>query len=321
MSGVWGQRTFDDSEIVGYRMISTRNGSYKVLCLKDGSSPIRLAQFATDDAYQAWFAQLTDLDERDRKALLEKISQDQELGATPRERLEALATAKRWGIVASVVAGLATAGAIFGSASVRLPCALVLAVTPVIIFYWLQRSPLLYGIYQRKADPRASLMVPLILSSFGLFFGSMNLNLVDGRTLLLLAIPLAGVFLAMFYRAAHGGTSPTGTVISLAIFAIFYGWGAAVAADTATDYGAAQIYRVHVLGKHISRGSRSSTYYLYVEPWGPFDTPIRSIRVSGSVYRATSGGDLVCVELHPGTLHAPWYALTPCVAAPDLAAP
>lgn len=321
VSGVTGKRTFDTSEIEGYRTISTRNGSYQAIFLRDASSPIRLAQFATDDAYQAWFAQLADLDDRDRKALLEKISQDQELGATPEERLDALAQAKRRSIVASVVVGLAAAGTIFGGASVRLPCALVLAGAPLVIFSWLQRSPLLYGLYQPKADPRASLILPLILSGFGLFFGSMDLNLVDGRTLLVVAIPLGLVYVAMFYRAVRGGTSPAGAVLSLAIFAMFYGWGAAVAADTVADQGSTQTYRVHVLGKRVSRGSRSSTYYLYVEPWGPFNPPIHSIRVSGSVYRATGEGDLVCVGLHPGTLHAPWYALLPCDVAPDLQSP
>ena len=62
------------------------------------------------------------------------------------------------------------------------------------------------------------------------------------------------------------------------------------------------IYPTQVLAKRVSRGSRSNTYYLSVEPWDPI-TQADEISVSGARYGATtSTGETVCVYVGKGAL-------------------
>src|SRR5580658_9363036 len=96
--GAFIEKSADRSEIEGFRTISSRNGSYTRLMLKEGRGSITISKsFDTDDFYREFFQKIPDLDERDRQALLDEISQQQDLGATPEERLAALSSAKVYG--------------------------------------------------------------------------------------------------------------------------------------------------------------------------------------------------------------------------------
>ncbi len=86
----FGEKTADASEVEGYRDISTRNGSFWRLQLKDGRGSLVIQKWFDSPDLRAWMQQITDLDERDRKAILDQIEQNPELGATPEERLSAL---------------------------------------------------------------------------------------------------------------------------------------------------------------------------------------------------------------------------------------
>ena len=87
--GAVTDRSADIHEIKGYRTISSRNGKYTQIYLNSGRGPLTLSNlFEKDVAFDSWFRRIPNLDKQDRDALLEKISNEQELGATPQERLE-----------------------------------------------------------------------------------------------------------------------------------------------------------------------------------------------------------------------------------------
>lgn len=313
--GILDERTYDLSELEGSRTIYARHTSIPVICLKGGGRPIDISRYGTDDAFREWFGQLTDLDERDRKAVLDEISQSQELGATPEERMDSLARAKRWSVTLSVIAGAAAIGYLFGPESARLASAAVLWITPIAVLMFLHRSHLLYAIFKQKRDPRAELSIPLILAALALIVNVQDINLISWMPLLPWMVIASAAFILMFYRAVHSNLKTAGATIALLIFALFYGIGTAISADTAADGSKAEVYRVHVMRKyiHVTSGRhRTTTYYLVTEPWGPYEAPIQEMKVSGGMYRNTSEGDLVCIGLRPGLLHAPWFEPVAC---------
>jgi hypothetical protein len=316
---IFRQRSADLKDIEGFRTFRTRNGSYTKLYLKDGRGAMTISNaFNIDEDYRAWFKQLTDLDKRDRDALLDEILHERELGATPEERLAKLSNAKTWSIFVTVVSGAAAVALAFGSQILRVPSFVILVIAPVAAFFLLLRSPLLYVVFKPKADPRAELSFVLIVTGIGLVLSSTRLHFVSLEPLLPVVLPVILAYLFAFFRASQTGPSRQGSLIALLFCAGLYGAGFAMLADTISDKVPATTYSADVIGKHISRG-RSTTYYLELSPWGPKASPNR-LSVSSRDYGNLGVGDQVCLSLHPGSLHAPWYLLIDCTDrfSPDL---
>jgi hypothetical protein len=193
-----------------------------------------------------------------------------------------------------------------------MPSAVALALTPAALLLLMQRSPLLYAIFKKKADPRADLGVALMISGIGLAFRVSDVEFVSMQPLLLLIVPVALVYTAAFYSAVRKNSNITATLLGLLFIAGAYSFGLAIVADTLLDSSKSTTYIVPVTGKHISSG-RSTTYYLNLAPWGPLQEPNR-ISVSSSFYNDTQQGDQICLGLHLGRLNAPWYQLADCPA-------
>jgi uncharacterized protein (DUF697 family) len=314
--GAFRERSAELNEIEGYRTIRDRNGSYTKFYLKQGHGTITMSNyFATDDDFRSWLQQITDLDLRDRDALLTEISEQQDLGATSDERLATLSRAQTTSILALVVAIAAAAAVNFGEPILQAPFAVALSLVPVALAMLMQRSPLLYSVFKRKSDPRAELSFALIVTSFGFLFRNRGIHLVSIEPLLIIIAVVALAYCAAFVQSSSQSTSPIGTVIALLLFAGMYSYGVAVAADSLADHSKASTFAVEVTGKRISRG-RSTTYYLRLAPWGPMDSP-NEISVSRATYDGFVPGQQLCISLHQGRLHAPWYRAVSCSAQPD----
>src|SRR5512135_922358 len=122
--GAFREQSAELNAVEGFRTISTRNGSYWRLQLKEGRGSITIRKSFDCDDLRAWFQQLTDLDERDRKAVLDAIEQSQELGATPEDRLARLSRARRWNVGLSGVAILAAFGFALDGSALHVPAAI-----------------------------------------------------------------------------------------------------------------------------------------------------------------------------------------------------
>jgi hypothetical protein len=101
------------------------------------------------------------------------------------------------------------------------------------------------------------------------------------------------------------------TAFFLCLFMFAYGYGAGMEIDVLADPTKPNIYPTQVLGKRVSYGSKTNTYYLSVEPWGPI-TEAAEISVSGARYGATSTGGTVCVYVGKGALRVRWYRVEDC---------
>lgn len=313
--GAFGERSLDRSDVEGFRTIQTRYGSYKRLVVKGGQRAINISSsFATDDDFRAWMQEIPDLDDRDRKALLDKISNDQELGATPEERLGALARAKRQNIGLFAIALAAALGVNFGPVALERFCAVVLALAPLVTAYLCWSSPLLFAVFKKKTDPRAETCHALLISGLSLIFEN------SGRHFVSLQAALSGILVfSLLIAIAYSGpvlksTNP-GAALVVLFLAPLYGLGVTSVSNALFDGSAGNVYSTQVVGQHKNSG-RSTTYYLRLEPWGPVETS-EDVSVSSHLYYGTSIGDTVCPELHAGSLHIPWFQIIPCATAPQ----
>jgi hypothetical protein len=314
--GAFTDHYADMNEIEGYRTISSRNGTYTQFYLTGGRRPITLSvHFDKDEAYDAWIREVSDLDKRDRDKILERISQQKDLGSTPQERLAALAQAKTYGIFALVIALAAAVAASYGIPALYLPFSIALALVPIALAVLIHRAPLLYTVFKRKDDPRAELLYALIVSSFGLLVRARGIHFVSLQSVGVVIALLTVAYIAAFYHSFFESSSPARTFFALLLFGILSSYGAVVVGDAVGDESTPTRYVVHVVGKHYTTG-RSRSYYLELEPWGPVAQP-NNLGVSQSVYDKASPGDQVCLDLRPGRLNAAWYTQVSCFAAPD----
>jgi hypothetical protein len=257
---------------------------------------------------------IPDLDKRDRDQLLEKISQQEDLGATPQDRLAALAQAKTYSIFALVIALAAAVAANYGIPALYAPFSLALALVPIMLGSMIHRSPLLYTVFRRKEDPRAELLYALIVTSFGLLIRARGIHFVSLQSIGIVIALLTLAYIAVFYHSLIENASPTRAFFALLLFGMLSSYGVVVVADAVGDESSPTRYVVHVVGKHYTTG-RSRSYYLTLEPWGPVERP-NSLGVSKTIYDKASPGNQVCLELRPGRLNAAWYTQVPCSAAP-----
>ena len=304
------QKTADLSEIEGYRTVSTRNGSYWQLKLKEGRGTITVQKSFDCDGVRQWLQQIPDLDERDREALLDAIEQNQELGATPEERLAALRRARNWNIVLSAIAIAAAFAFALGSDQLHLPSAIVLALLPLALVYLLRRAPLLYAMFKPKRDPRTDLSLALMACGLGLIFGNDGIHFVEMPSLFEYAGLVGLLCCAAIFSPARQNPQFWGAMIGMLMIAGAYGWGLAATIDSLADHSPPAGYTAMVQGMHQTHG-RSTSYYLDLPPWGPIQSP-NHLSVGYGMYRRTSIGDQVCLEVHSGALRVQWYRMVAC---------
>ncbi len=320
--GAFTDRSATLSQIAGIRARPSRYGACKQLLLKDGGRPIILRPgFKVDDDYRDWIAQVPDLDRRDRDALLVQIAAREDLGATPAERLGALARARRLNIALLVLVAAAAAGfdltsakwgsAPWGSAPWAGPCAVALALAPLATAWLCWRRPLFFAVFKRRQDPRAETSYGLLIAAFALIVPMGEFHLLSLQPLLPGMLLLGAITVAAYYRHARNGYGNR-VVFAIAVLAALYAYGALTMLDVCLDASAADHYSTTVTGNHIGHG-RSTSYYLRLAPWGP--VPIaQDVSVSASLYHAAAPGDTVCLDLHRGQLRAPWFRVVSCSA-------
>jgi hypothetical protein len=308
--GAFREQSAELSDIEGYRTISTRNGSFWRLQLRQGRGSITVQKSFDCDEVRAWFQRLTDLDERDRNALLDEIRQAQELGATPDERLNALKQAKQLNIALSAVVIAAAVAFFFSEGGMRLIAAIVLALTPAVVLYLLNRDPLLYAVGGPKRDPRTDLTIAVLVSGIGLMMGGVLVHFVSYKPLMEWGALVAAAYIFAFSTFTQKGPRVPGFLLIMLIYGGLYGYGFVSVADTLLDHAPATAYATSVIGEHEVHG-KSTSYILDLAPWGPFDKA-NKLSVPLSEYRRARVGDPVCLSLHPGYLRASWYTRVPC---------
>jgi hypothetical protein len=315
-----GARSLPLNAIQGRRTISNRNGSYTVLVSSNPASP-RLTisnSFAFDDRWRAWLQTLPDLDEVDRKAVLDSIASDPSLGATPEERLQKLAQAKTVAVGLTILS-VSTAVSLFvAQRSMTLntfgALDLLLVVLPWIALILLALSPNLYSPIANKRDPRAPLMFALLASGIGLIASPFpNVHSVSPPSLFPYACIPALLLAGALFTVASSPKLP-GTIPVLLIIGAIYGYGIIQQINTQLDSSPLRQYSSQVLRKTYSSG-RSTTWYLYLTPWDQ-QPGVERVSVSSILYHSVHPGDSVCIAAHDGALHVGWYSVHSCSSPP-----
>lgn len=310
MRGAFFQRTAERSEIEGIRVVGARFGSYRQFILKSGGRPISIhSGVKTDSRFDAWIEGIPDLNRRDRDALLAKIEQHPDLGDTPQARLASLVRARQINTAAMVAIVAAALGFNLSSGHWLVFCGIVLALAPFGLAWLCWRQPLLYGMFRRKLDPRTEASHALLISAFGLVFHMQQFNFVSLKPLWVGSALLALVTFAVYYAPTLSSGGKRALFATL-MLAVLYAYGAVTMTDACLDSSAGKHYSARVLGGHVNRG-RSTSYYLQLAPWGPL-AGSGDVRVPSPLYHSTAPGDSVCLDLHPGWLHIPWFHVAAC---------
>jgi hypothetical protein len=193
-----------------------------------------------------------------------------------------------------------------------------LVITPLALLPWLAvivvwKSKGEFTSVSLLADDRRGLLgVLLMVPALVLAMDALDIGIVyEGHRVLFLAIGIGlAVFLANVVVEPSILSQPRHLFLML-IFALPYGYGAGIAANALFDRSPATVYSAQIMGKDTHRGSRSTSYYLELSPWGPYpggDT----VNASWLFYTSVKVGDPVCLPLRPGALGVAWFTVERC---------
>jgi hypothetical protein len=305
----------DMSEIEGFFKDESGYVSGTSLRLKDGRGKIRIPRyFDTDDYFQEWLQQLTNLDIQNKDRKLSLISEEQSLGETPADRYYALEKAKTIRAAFLTITITAAAGLYWGIFPIQALSAVILAVSPLFVLFQLNESPLLYGFNIPNKDPRADLFWPLWPVSIWILTPFYRIEFIAMGSLLLFAVPVAIIYTIALYKYVRKEKEIRRTLWNVTWTFLFlaspFALGLIIVTDTLADRTKPATYIVRILQKEAAE-SNSTRIHLTVAPWGPFNKPNR-LRLNSDQYNSIAQSDRICLDLHPGFLHFSWYEIVPC---------
>jgi hypothetical protein len=301
-------------EIQGRRTLRNQQGPATLVLVPKDRTARRLKislVLKKDRAFDAWIARLPDLDQQELDRSAQEVEQALYQDRMPHERGAHVARLK---LQAKVLNGATIAlciAAYFMPDYYNLLTGALVALPWIGVWLVARYQPLYrFGARRNDAHPdlTAVLMVPgLMLAARALsdvhtfdWSGPLMLALSGG-----LALSVAALRVDPWFRQQRVA------VVLMCFFTLAYGLGAGLEINVLGDSSRPDVYPTQVLGKRVSRGSKSSTYYLRVGPWGPL-TAGGEISVPASRYRTTLAGDTVCVFVGKGALQVRWYQVRDC---------
>jgi hypothetical protein len=310
------RRRLSREEIKGMRLIHTGKG-FSILALvprDEHAKQVRIAlAFKIDEAFASWVAEVPDLDSK------EVVESYVELIRRLYPDLSSEERARRFKRLRQASMGVNGAAIALCAAGSLLPDPDHLVFTGLLALPWIAivlvaRFQPLYRFGGGSSNDRhLDLTAPLILPGFILTLRAVfhDIETLDWKGPAMLAfaggllLTGAAVQIDPWFRKQRWSVLLCGLMICL------YGYGAGLELNAIADRSAPQVFQVVVLAKHASEDSRSTTWYLTLNPWGPVTTR-EDVSVLGALYRATRPGDTVCVLLRRGAIGMPWYEVTAC---------
>jgi hypothetical protein len=313
--GLLTVRRLARSEIAGRRLLRVNYGQTvtEIVPNTPGVKPLKFSasSMQTDSVLNSWLGALPDLDANEAQASEAEIASDPELGHTPEERLARLARARK---LASAFNAVSFAACMWGFFYPRPYSAALLsaALLPWAAILLVARSGGLYRLNTERNNVRPNLAGAIWMPAFVLLMRAvLDVGVLDWQRALIYTV-LAAVVLC-WAALTSDTTLRARRAAALAVFALSctYGYGAVVLGNAELDHAPGNQYRVAVLARHVSRGSKSTTYYLTLAPWGPRTQP-KDVSVSWALYSRTPSGATVCVHQGPGALDISWYVVRAC---------
>lgn len=315
--------TVDRNEIQGLRRMKNNYGSWIRLYLRENRGALNVSSsFTGADELTEWLQGIPDLDQQDAAEIIQQISDQDSPTATGNIRPNPLKRAKAWAIYLSVIAGVFGILIMFvNDAPLGELLLVVVALLPPLAALLIHRHPLWFTIFKRKTDPRADLGLVVFFPALGLLMSLQRgpAHLVDAFQLTYWALLVLVCLLAALFRSVWENPSRWGVLAFMLLIGGFYSSGLVSAADIVPDRSTSQPYRTEVLRKYETHG-KSAGFYLRLAPWGPLAYS-DDVRVFAGVYQQTRAGDRICLQMHSGFLHAPWFTLAPCLDHPSTPTP
>ena len=305
------RRTMLREEIIGRRFL-TNSSTIELLPRDKSKKKLKIAFFAKPDAlFTAWFASIPNVDAAELAKSETEIASDPEFGLTPEQRSEQLARARttaRW-LTGGVL--LISAWGFFYPRPYQLIMG-ILAAVPLLAVMLMFRTRGLYQVEGRRNDARPSLALPFLIPGCVLTIRAITgVNFLRWMPLFTLGLAAACALTLLVASADRRLSERRATMGAIFLIATFYGLGVAAQADELLDRSTPQVFRVAVLSKRVARSSKSTTYFLRVEPWGP-KPDANDVSVPGRLYEAVLPRQTVCINLLQGALNIPWYFAAAC---------
>jgi len=303
------------SDIKGRRLLRLQYGQTAVELVprEPGARSLKLSRSAmrSDAALETWLNNLPDLDVQEAADARAEIAADPELGQTPEERLASLARAKKLGRAINVATWAAAIWGFFYPQPYALAL-LALALLPWAAIILAAKGHGLYRLDAGRNDVRANLATPMYVPGFVLLLRAVeDVGILDWKLALTYAVLATFIVFLAAVRSDPTLWERRSAAIALLCIMGAYGYGTVALGNSELDSATGENYRVQVLAMHYTRGSRSTTYYLKLAPWGPRTQP-EDVSVAGTLYRYTRPGAQVCVHQGPGALGIGWYVVNAC---------
>ena len=330
--GLMGWRTFSRADMLGYRTVSDRSGSWLVISPKieqPGQGSVRIPQSVREDPVaDRWLTGLRDLAAEAFAAAKAEFLADPRFGADAPQREARLSQAKKVALVfniACVVIGVALF--IWPPAYLVTLAVVVGAVAAATLLTRLSGGLLVWADRTGVRPPLIGAFAPAVAMSILGFsrFHTLNINAM----LVMAAVLTLALFALVYFRAyapAAGGplrldgaaAAPTArrpnlfaALIAFGFAAGFLFYGAGAFVNAALDTSKVQVYPLTVQGKHYTSG-KSTTYYINVGPWS--DQQAGDVSIPSSLYDDLSIGSTVCFFRQSGALDIAWFRTDQCPA-------
>lgn len=309
-------RTVRRDDIDGLQRIRYDYGTSTRLFLKEHRGDLTVSgAFTGSGDLNDWLKGLPDIDERNAAQIEKMIDGQEKTGVASRSHEQLLRKAKRWVTGLNMVAGAACLAAAVPYRPIYFPGIAASLVFPPIAVVLLHRFPLLFSTFKAKVDPRADVTSLILFPGFGVLlsevFESNPSHLVDPASLLLWGALTFIAFLGSLAGMMWKSPARWAALFWSVFCGLMYSVGLVDTVDTMPDHSTPSLFRTWIVKMHEQRHSRFTSFELRVAPWGPVQYA-DDIDVTAGTYRRSKVGDPVCLSLHRGFLHAPWYELVPC---------
>jgi hypothetical protein len=276
------------------------------------TKPLKLPpHLATDAAFEAWIAELRDLNAEDLNASEARILGDPSHGATPQERLARLAAARtlvnRLTIATTIVAVWCVIApwpylAAIGAA----------AVLPLLAWGAVVTSGGMVRVARSRTEAHAvAAMVPVLCAAALGLRVYWDVHLIDVSSTAMIG---SVVGLALLALTAIVDRSLTWHVLRLVIAAVAHGISVVALADIHFDRSPGQNYQSRIIDSHVDR-DKLTTYLVKLAPWGPRQSAAEISVPEAMFNRLTMPGSFACISLYDGAFGIPWFSVDACASS------
>lgn len=306
--GAWIIRELHFIDVHGFRVIPTQYVSSLAIFPKDKChKKIQLALTYENSALLLqWLNEnLVNLDLEEHAAGIKEAAADETLGHSEEQRLDKLASARKWTRTLTFVTFIGCGWGFFMPHPYDFALGLLL-VLPVLSLLLLvcHRGAVRFDANKNSAYPTVAIgfmMPPLVLMIRAL----MDWSILEWKEFW---VPFSALGIALsiaLWCTSADVRKKKAMIITGACFAFLYSYGAVIHLNCFYDGSTPFVYQCDVRDQRISRG-KHTTHHFTLAPVVD-GIPEREVEVPAEVYHRYQVGDTVQVQVRDGRLGIPWF--------------